>query len=241
MSALAAEAFRPGFTSDLLASVESTRRAVDAFSARTRASARKQFSSHEDAVSKQRDILRMLMEVDVPRERKAAHEEDREHRELMAQREAMWHEAKEIRKRVREDLPRELEQLRKDEAREKVRAEIAMSKKLESDEAKMVTINDLTRGVLHYKTLGLDFERNEQNHTRLIFTQIDPSNPSKKFAFTISVNEDNEYEIYDIFPLMRPSHFTELLAELNGPEEDNQDSFRRFLLGMRKEFQHLCS
>lgn len=76
MSALAAEAFRPGFTSDLLASVESTRRAVDAFSARTRASARKQFSSHEDAVSKQRDILRTLLEVDVPRERKAAHEED---------------------------------------------------------------------------------------------------------------------------------------------------------------------
>mmetsp|Transcript_16029 Transcript_16029/g.36076 ORF Transcript_16029/g.36076 Transcript_16029/m.36076 type:complete len:106 (-) Transcript_16029:385-702(-) len=105
----------------------------------------------------------------------------------------------------------------------------------------MITIDDLTRGLLQYKSLGLDFERVEAGRLRLKFTQIDRAAPSRKFSCTIHVNENNEYEIYDVSPPVDGAAFAVLRNELMQDNSDNRESFRRFIIGMRKEFVNSCS
>ena len=89
--------------------------------------------------------------------------------------------------------------------------EIAQLTLLKQTEAK-----ELTRGIVFYKRLGLDFRRvggqsygfsfvwhlkfcshydaRSDDRLRLIFTQIDASAPEREFCFTIKVDQSDKYQ-----------------------------------------------
>lgn len=48
-----------------------------------------------------------------------------------------------------------------EEEKQRLRANDARSLKQRVQEAKQTTVDDLTRGIVHYKHLGLDFEKTE--------------------------------------------------------------------------------
>lgn len=56
-----------------------------------------------------------------------------------------------------------------------------------------LALNELTKGVTFYKRLGLDFERVGEDHLRLVFTQVDPAEPDRRFFFTLHVDANDVY------------------------------------------------
>jgi hypothetical protein len=56
--------------------------------------------------------------------------------------------------------------MRKEEADYQLRAADVRDMKAKVEEAKKTTVDDLTRGIVNYKYLGLDFEKAEGNKLR---------------------------------------------------------------------------
>jgi Chromosome segregation protein Spc25 len=107
-------------------------------------------------------------------------------------------------------------------------------------------LNNLTRGVILYKHLGLEFERvgDDANssssasstsssgaHLKLIFTQIDAAAPAAQFTFTVAVDAADTYGVYDCAPPVPEAVLQGLLRELNASND-----FSAFVCGMRREF-----
>ncbi|GAX17091.1 kinetochore protein Spc25, fungi type [Fistulifera solaris] len=124
----------------------------------------------------------------------------------------------------------ELEELRKEYNEFKERAVEVRRQKQETEMSKETTIDDLTRGIINYKYLGLDFERVPDDKLRFCFTQLDPSNPSRKFWFEMDVTE-LDCSIPNCEPPIR-SETREQLVQAFNKNEDMQE----FVLGMRRAF-----
>jgi Chromosome segregation protein Spc25 len=103
-------------------------------------------------------------------------------------------------------------------------------------------LNNLTRGVVLYKHLGLEFERvgddassssssSSGAHLKLIFTQIDAAAPAAQFTFTVAVDAADTYGVYDCAPPVPDAGLQGLLRELNASND-----FSAFVCGMRREF-----
>lgn len=90
------------------------------------------------------------------------------------------------------------------------------------------TLDDLTRGLMCFKTLGLDMEKTDNNRICLHFSQIDPAEPEQ--VFTIDIMLDNEW-IVNSCPLLPLETHEELVAPLN---EKNDISL--FVRIVRKAF-----
>ena len=58
--------------------------------------------------------------------------------------------------------------MRKEEADYQLRAADVRDMKAKVEEAKKTTVDDLTRGIVNYKYLGLDFEKAEGNKLRYV-------------------------------------------------------------------------
>ena len=56
--------------------------------------------------------------------------------------------------------------LEKEEAKEQARAAEVRAKKQFAEESKNTTVEDLTKGIVNYKYLGLDFEKAENQKLR---------------------------------------------------------------------------
>lgn len=117
----------------------------------------------------------------------------------------------------------------------RIKAEEARRKKMLVKEAKQTTIDDLTRGVLYYNKLGLDFER-AGNRLRFNFTQVDHDDPKRGFSFALDVNENDIYEVDECNPPLRASTITSLIDALNTSGNTNPD-FSTFVRGMRNAFK----
>ena len=70
-----------------------------------------------------------------------------------------------------------LSDLEQEEAVESSKAEEVREKKLRAEESKNMTIEDLTKGVINYKYLGLDFEKAETGRLRYEQTVINSGMP----------------------------------------------------------------
>jgi hypothetical protein len=91
-------------------------------------------------------------------------------------------------------------------------------------------LQELTKGVAFYKRLGLEFEKIHDERLRLVFTLIDPLDPSRPFAFNVRVSEaDDAYSVDGVDPPV--PGVPELVAQLN---RDND--FSRFVQLMRRRF-----
>ncbi|GAB5030417.1 kinetochore protein animal type [Nannochloropsis oceanica] len=93
-------------------------------------------------------------------------------------------------------------------------------------------INDLTRGVVMYKHLGLDFERADDNKLRLIFTQLDSSNPGREFFFSVHIDENDQYRVEECVPALDVGMVEGLVGEVN-----KANDFATFVKKMRRAFK----
>jgi len=100
--------------------------------------------------------------------------------------------------------------------------------------SQQTTIDDLTRGILNNKYLGLDFQKAEHDALRFVFTQIDPNESSREFYFTIKTNELDEYEVLTCEPAVDNALLEDLRQQLN--ESDDMSAFVR---EMRKVFVNM--
>ena len=57
-------------------------------------------------------------------------------------------------------------ELKLQEQKERARADEATEMKRKVEEAKQTTVDDLTRGIVNYKFLGLDFEKAQDNRLK---------------------------------------------------------------------------
>lgn len=53
------------------------------------------------------------------------------------------------------------------------------------------TLNEMTRGTLFFRRLGLDFVYIDEETLQFIFTQVDPVDPERQFSIDISVAQNN--------------------------------------------------
>ena len=92
-------------------------------------------------------------------------------------------------------------------------------------------LQELTRGVACYKRLGLDFEKIHDERLRLVFTQIDALDPTRKFAFNVRVSGDGDeaYTVDDVEPPV--AGLDALVAHLN-----ETNDFSVFVQMMRRKF-----
>lgn len=134
-----------------------------------------------------------------------------------------------------EGKSKNIKELKEEEDREQARAAEVRSKKRLAEESKNTTVDDLTRGIINYKYLGLDFVKAENQTLRFSFSQIDPAEPSKAYSFVLSAqNEMDEYDVDDCGPAVDPGFLERALYELNAEEDLGQ-----FVMTMRAAFVDL--
>mmetsp|Transcript_31585 Transcript_31585/g.66880 ORF Transcript_31585/g.66880 Transcript_31585/m.66880 type:complete len:97 (-) Transcript_31585:210-500(-) len=66
------------------------------------------------------------------------------------------------------------------------------------------------------------------------FTKLDPEDQSRPFTFTLSMDENNNYEISDVHPHIDKNKTDPILCVLNA---DGKNGFNSFVVGMRKLFK----
>lgn len=89
--------------------------------------------------------------------------------------------------------------------------------------------------VLYFtKSTHLNFYTLYLNYFRFLFTELDPGDPSRKFAFVLFVNDDEKYDIIDCDPIIDGKILKDILEELNEKEREDMSllvrRMRKFLI-----------
>lgn len=101
------------------------------------------------------------------------------------------------------------------------------------------SLNELTRGVVLYKFLGLEFQRAENDQLLIRFTHLDPASWEREFVFRVGLGADDAYRVDGCRPELAPEHLARLLAKLNAPNEVDAMEFPGFVVEMRRAFKAL--
>ena len=134
-------------------------------------------------------------------------------------------------KQQKKDLERQISACEVEEERESQRYELTRTEHERMQIKLEQSMNDLTQGVKLYLALGLEFQRTEGDCMKFIFTQIDPTAPSKQFYFTIYVDETDKYNLVDTSPRLDPAMCSRFVNNFN---VDN--NIGRFVVNMRSAF-----
>jgi len=141
-------------------------------------------------------------------------------------------------KTERDNREKRAQEIALEESKQRIRASEASNLKKAVEESKTTTIDELTRGVVNYKKLGLDFtQTGRDSQLQFLFTELDPSDPSRKFAFVLFVNDDEKYDIIDCDPIIDGKILKDILEELNEKEREDMSLLVR---RMRRAFKGLC-
>lgn len=111
------------------------------------------------------------------------------------------------------------------------------AKRVDSKEkATEKTLSGVQRALQMYEDrLGLKFYHNDINEEfSIVFTQLDPSHPSKEFKATILVLEGDRYKLCSSSPFL--SNGQALIDELNAT-----NNFSNFITALRKSFMNQTS
>lgn len=136
-------------------------------------------------------------------------------------------------------LPSKADALRseRDESLASLRAfEAARANKLREMEA---SLNELTRGVVMYKFLGLEFQRADNDQLLIRFTHLDPKDWSREFSFRVGLGPDDAYRVDGCAPPIKTAVLSALLTRLNAPNEVDAMEFPGFVVEMRRTFKSL--
>jgi len=119
-------------------------------------------------------------------------------------------------KTEQDNREKRVQEIALEESKQRIRANDASSLKKAAEESKKTTIDDLTRGVVNYKKLGLDFTQiGRDAQLQFFFTELNPIDPSRKFSFVLDVNDEEKYDIVDCDPNIDVKILVDILEELN--------------------------
>ena len=173
--------------------------------------------------------------------READRELDLKHEELLLEREKQLREEQKIRRendlllQNKQSLLAQLRSCEEEEEKEMLRLS-DIRKEHESLRSKMEqSLNDLTHGLKQFLSLGLEFQKAEGEMMKFIFTQIDPSSPSRVFFFLMFVDQDNLYQLVETCPPVDPMQCSNILEDLN-----NDNEIGIFVFRIRKLFCHFA-
>jgi hypothetical protein len=93
-------------------------------------------------------------------------------------------------------------------------------------------LQELTRGLECYQRLGLSFEKLSDDRLRLVFTLIDPTDPNKRFFFTVRMNDSDAYTVDECSPPI------DTMADMVRLLNENND-FSKFVQYVRREFKKI--
>eukprot|EP00884_Botryococcus_braunii_P008685 jgi/Botrbrau1/17818/Bobra.0127s0063.1 len=142
---------------------------------------------------------------------------------------------------LEETMPRQINDLQEHleaqtEARR--REEQELSKKAAKQEQ---TLQAMQRIETDYSSrTGLRFQYCEDGgqDLRLLFTHIDPENPSREFGFSVRIGSDSQFLVSDCSPSVED--MPALVAELNvSRTSGGKDNFGKFVRKVRAEFRAL--
>lgn len=141
-------------------------------------------------------------------------------------------------KTERDNREKRVQDMKLEESKQRMRADDAAALKRTAEESKKTTIDDLTRGVVNYKKLGLDFtQTGRDGELQLSFTDIDAEDPSRIFSFVLIVNDEEKYDITNCNPKVDAMELVDVLDELN---ESGGEDISILARRMRRAFKELC-
>jgi len=140
-----------------------------------------------------------------------------------------------LEERVRKEGGERIDSLKSEELTSKSLAESCRSARETSEHSKSGAVDKLTKAIVSYREgLSLEFERASGNKLRLVFTSLDPTDHSRAFAFTVNVNENEEYEIQECMPALQNEVLEEMVEGVNLTND-----FGGFVRGVRNAFKEL--
>ncbi|KAG7361399.1 chromosome segregation protein Spc25 [Nitzschia inconspicua] len=136
----------------------------------------------------------------------------------------------------RDNRQRRIQDITLEEKKQQMRAQEARLLKEQVEEDKKTTLDDLTRGVINYKMLGLDFVRTDRDgRLRFCFTKLDSNDPSREFSFLLIVDDQDKFDIVECQPEIEATELVDILTELNRTEDMSALTRR-----MRRVFKNMC-
>jgi glucan-binding YG repeat protein len=127
----------------------------------------------------------------------------------------------------------QLQELNGEREAEKAKVQGTRELKQRVQASKQTTLEDLTKGIVNYQYLGIDFQKAQDNHMKFYFTQLDPTQPKRQFSFLLQVDDVDDQYIVDVCDPPIPEHIlNELLSDLNA-----DDDMLPFVIGMRHAFK----
>jgi len=140
-------------------------------------------------------------------------------------------------KTEQDNREKRVQEISLEESKQRIRASDASSLKRAAEESKKTTIDDLTRGIVNYKKLGLDFTQiGRDAQLQFFFTELDPVDPSRKFSFVLDINDEEKYDIVDCDPNIDVKTLVDILEELNGTDRADMSMLVR---RMRRAFKEV--
>jgi len=245
-----------GFTSPLLDTISKSKSKIQDWVDYEKSKMDSKAESYRETLMEQETIIKSQVAelAIVQRERgmddemveRVNENDDDDHRENIAvQKQSLEEQSAKVRidimklKTERDNRARRVQDISLEESKQRMRASDAAALKRSAEESKKTTIDDLTRGVVNYKKLGLDFTQMEQDSgLKLNFTEIDPDDPSKNFSFVLLVNDDEKYDIANCNPQIDAMELEDILEELN---ESGGEDISILARRMRRAFKEVCA
>mmetsp|Transcript_19704 Transcript_19704/g.41195 ORF Transcript_19704/g.41195 Transcript_19704/m.41195 type:complete len:241 (-) Transcript_19704:52-774(-) len=221
-----------GFTSNLLDTLSHARSSLDAFVSHHKSVLDSVASAGQASIEKYTEELTRLNE-----RLNEVEGQDGEMKKLNNQKmEEVTRKEAEI-AALEEKVTREggdrISALKSEEETARALAESCRAAREKSELSKSKTVDLLTKSIVSYREgLGLEFERAAGNKLRLVFTSLDPNDHSRAFAFTVNVNESEEYEIQECMPKLDDLVLSEMVNNVN-----QTNDFGGFVRGVRNAFK----
>mmetsp|Transcript_25264 Transcript_25264/g.35964 ORF Transcript_25264/g.35964 Transcript_25264/m.35964 type:complete len:243 (+) Transcript_25264:34-762(+) len=229
------------FSAGLLQTLATSRAKVDSYIMEQKAEIDRKAAWHQESLAKEQDdIIEATMDLKAVQSKRGLSDEVNEDSPsvgMAQQRESLKDQKEELCAKAdllqatldkQEEKVKELKEL---ERYHQAKAEEVRDLKRRVEQAKTMTVEDLTRGIINYSYLGLDFQSATNGRLKFAFTQLDAGDWNRPFSFTLSVTDEDLYEVHDCEPRLAASILTKLATEFN-----ENDDLGRFILEMRKAF-----
>jgi len=214
-------------TSEIISSLASYRSEVDSWVAQKENKVTQDQQSHQNAITLQQESIVTLSNT----EKKLIEEAKR--LELVLKKEAeeqakLQNDLQSLQARA-QALPPVIQNEKGELQRltEEILQKRAVIEKLEAEQT-LLYRQYYGRSKFYKERLGMRFEKPE-GYLKVIFTNIDPQNPSREFYFLTYVDANSRYHISEHSPIL--SDIDSLVDQLN---KDN--NFSRFVITIRKKF-----
>mmetsp|Transcript_13823 Transcript_13823/g.28529 ORF Transcript_13823/g.28529 Transcript_13823/m.28529 type:complete len:263 (+) Transcript_13823:76-864(+) len=239
-----------GFTSPLIETIANSRSKIQNWADREKAKMDSAAELYRTSLVEQEELINSRMEELTMVQRElgtddaATSSEDNRPENIAEQKKSLEEQVQKAQidimklKTERGNRERRVQDMALEESKQRIRADDAAALKRSAEESKKTTIDDLTRGVVNYKKLGLDFtQTGREAELKLNFTEIDPDDPSRIFSFVLIVNEEEKYDITNCNPKVNAIELVDILDELN---ESGGEDISILARRMRRAFKELC-